>query len=202
MTNSLVYRYQDSLYVNLTNRCLMACTYCIKYKWKGKFRGHDLRLEKEPAARQVIKAIGDPKKYREVIFCGYGEPLLRLKTLKEIAAWVKENGGRVRINTSGAANLYYERNIVPELKGLVDAISISLNASSARQYVEQNRPRHGEKTFKAVIDFARESRKHIPEVTITTVALPGVDIEKCRRIAERLKVHFRVRPYLDEYEVS
>lgn len=200
MPNSIVYEYNGNLYINLTNRCLMACTYCIKYKWEGKFRGSDLRLEKEPAAHEVIAEIGDPKRYGEIIFCGYGEPLIRLDVLKEVAAWVKEKGGLVRINTSGNANLYHQRNIVPELKGLVDAISISLNASNSEQYQELNRPAYGDKAFEGTLDFAAECKKHLPDVTLTAVTLPGVDVEKCRTIAERIGVKFRERPYLDEYE--
>ena len=199
---AIVYTYHDGLYINLTNRCTAACTFCIKNKWSRRFRGHDLHLEKEPTAQEVINAIGDPKKYHEVIFCGYGEPLLRLDELKEIAAWVKKQGGRVRINTSGLANLTYNRNIVPELKGLVDAISISLNATDARQYLEIQKPAYGLKSYEAVLDFARECKQYIPDVTVTCIELSGVDVEKCRQIAEQLQVKFRLRPYLDEYENS
>jgi TatD DNase family protein len=198
--SSIVYQYDNNLYVNLTNRCTMACTYCIKYKWAGKFRGHDLRLEKEPTAQEVITAIGDPRNYAAIVFCGYGEPLLRLEVLAEVAAWVKRNNGTVRVNTAGHANLVYGRNIAPELHGLVDAISISLNASDARQYVQLNRPRYEESAFAAVIDFARECAVYIPDVTLTTVTLPGVDIQRCEEIARSVGVKFRARPYLDEYE--
>lgn len=197
---NIVYEYQDNLYINLTNRCLMACTYCIKNKWKGKFRGHSLMLEKEPTADEVITAIGDPTKYKEIIFCGYGEPLMQLAELKTIAAWVKRNGGYVRINTSGNANLHYRRNILPELKGLVDAISVSLNAADTLSYEKINMPLFRERAFNATLDFISESKKYIPDVTLTTVTLPGTDVEQCRAIAERLGVKFRVRPYLDEYE--
>lgn len=197
---NIVYEYLGSLYVNLTNRCLMACTYCIKNKWKGKFRGHSLMLDKEPTADEVIAAIGDPTKYKEIIFCGYGEPLIKLDELKTIAAWVKRSGGFVRINTSGNANLHYGRNILPELKGIVDAISISLNAADTAHYEEINRPVFKEKAFLGTIEFARESKNYIPDVTLTTVALPGTDVEQCRAIAEKVGVKFRVRPYLDEYE--
>jgi TatD DNase family protein len=196
----IVYKYLDSLYINLTNRCTMACTYCIKHKWAGKFRGSNLRLDREPTAQEVIEKIGDPKQYHEIIFCGYGEPLLRLDELKETAAWVKAHGGRVRINTAGHANLVYKRNIAPELQGLVDAISISMNGSNAEQYVALNRPTYGKEAFTAAIDFARECKKYIPQVTLTAVTLPGIDVEKVRHIAEEAGVTFRARPYLDEYE--
>lgn len=197
---SIVYEYHGGLYINLTNKCLMSCTYCIKYKWKGKFRGHSLFLKKEPTAKAVIKAIGDPSKYNEIIFCGYGEPLMKLDVLKLIAAYVKEHGGKVRINTSGNANLYFKRDITPELKGLVDAISISLNASNAKQYIELNKPVFGEQAFQAVLDFAKACKKNIPDVTLTTVDMPGVDVKKCSQLAKKIHVKFRIRPYLDEYE--
>jgi TatD DNase family protein len=194
---SITYTLNNNLYINLTNRCLMACTYCIKYKWKGKFYGQDLRLGAEPSAEDVIREIKNPKKYDEIIFCGYGEPLVRLEVLKKVATWVHAHGGRVRINTSGHANVFHKRNIVPELKGLVDAISISLNASSPRQYNLLNRPRQKVNAFKQTIAFIAECKKYIPDVTLTTVTLPGVDVEKIHAIADSLGVAFRVRPLLD-----
>jgi TatD DNase family protein len=199
---TITYSYNNNLYINLTNRCTSACTFCIKNKWGGKFRGSDLKLQSEPSAEEVIKAIGDPKKYGEVIFCGYGEPLLRLDAVKKIAAWVKENGGRVRINTSGHANLEYDRNIVPELIGIVDAISISLNATGPEEYVILHKPKFGAKSYQAVLDFTAECAKNIADVTLTCIEFPGTDMKKCRDIAAKLNVKFRSRPYLDEYENS
>jgi TatD family-associated radical SAM protein len=196
----ITYKYNGSLYVNLTNKCILRCTYCIKHKWKGKFRGYDLFLKKEPSAAMVIKAIGNPKNYKEIIFCGYGEPLLKLKELIKTAEWVKKKGGKVRVNTSGNANLHYKKNIVPKLEGLVDAVSISLNGCNEKDYLKLNRPLHGKQAFKAVLEFVKESKKYIPEVTITTVELPGAKIGKCRQLAKKLGVNFRTRPYLDDYE--
>ena len=199
---AIVYKYDNSLYVNLTNRCTAACTFCIKNKWHGRFRGHNLRLKKEPSPEEVIAAIKKPSKYDAIVFCGYGEPLLRLDALKQIAAWVHEHGGKVRVNTSGHANLVYKRDITPELAGLVDAVSISLNATSARRYTLLHRPVFGPKSFNAVIDFARRCKKHVPEVTLTCIAFNDKDPAGCRRIARRIGVSFRARPYLDEYENS
>jgi len=199
---SITYKYNNSLYVNLTNRCVMACTYCIKHKWKGKFRGHNLRLIKEPSATEVIRDIRDPKKYNEIIFCGYGEPLLRLGVLKDVALWVKMNGGKTRINTTGNFKPAESKDMLTSLKGVIDAISVSLNAPDAKTYSVINRPQYGTGAFKNVLSFIRLARQYIPDTTITTVALPGIDSAKCRSIAKKLKVKHRVRPYLDEYENS
>jgi TatD DNase family protein len=198
--NTITYKFDKSLYINMTNRCTNVCTFCIKYKWKGKFHGNDLMLTREPAAEEVIKAIGNPKKYKEIVFCGYGDALIRLEEFKEIARWIKDHGGKVRVNTSGHANLYHKRNIVPELKGLVDAISISLNAKDSKQYMALHRPKHGLKSFRAVLAFARQCLKYIPDVTLTAIELPGVDLKQCEKVARRTHARFRIRPYLDESE--
>ena len=106
------YVYANNLYLNITNRCMMACPYCIKHKWVGKFRGNSLRLDKEPTVEQVIESIGDPTKYGEIIFCGYGDALIRLPEVIEISKWLKTKNVRVRINTAGLANRYYGKNIL------------------------------------------------------------------------------------------
>jgi TatD DNase family protein len=202
MSATITYVYHKNLYVNLTNRCASACSFCIKQKWDWKYRGKDLRLAHEPTATEVIKSIGNPKKYPEIVFCGYGEPTLRIDVLKEVAAWVKSKGGKVRVNTTGLANLFHERNIVPGLKGLVDAISISLNAGNAKDYVKIQRPQFGARSYRGVLAFIRQAKKYIPEVTITCIPLPDLDISKCPQIAKKLGVEYRERPYLNVYETK
>jgi TatD DNase family protein len=197
---SIAYKYGANLYINLTNRCASACVFCIKNKWRGKFRGSSLRLKREPSAAEVISAIKNPSKYDEVVFCGYGEPLIRLNTLLEVTKWLKSRGSRVRINTSGLANLYHKRNILPELYGLIDSISISLNAQDASTYNKLHKPFYGKRSFAGVKSFVRESVKFIPEVTVTCIEFPGTDINKCAKTAKSLGAGFRKRDYLDEYE--
>ncbi len=199
---AITYKYQDNLYINLTNRCVMACTYCIKYKWKSKFRGNNLRLEREPSVGEIITAIKDPKKFREVIFCGYGEPLVRFRVLKQVAGWVKSQGGKTRVNTTGNFKPHDSKKMLAALKGVIDCMSVSLNAPDAKTYVKINRPKYGIAAFKNVLSFIRLAKRYIPDTTVTTVTLPGIDVSKCRSIAKKLKVNFRVRPYLDEYENS
>jgi TatD DNase family protein len=191
----IVYPIRSALYLNLTNRCSNRCTFC----WKNSsfvVKGHDLELSREPSAGELVEAVGDPRRYSEIVFCGFGEPLLRLEAVKTVAAELKKKGARIRIDTDGQANLVYGRNILPELKGLVDAVSVSLNAENAEKYHRLCRSPFGEKGFEGVMDFLREAKKFIPEVTATVLAMPGVDLEACRRLAEEeLGVKFKVRAY-------
>jgi TatD DNase family protein len=196
----IAYRFRDALYLNLTNRCTNACTFCLRRNRRGVAE-QDLWLSAEPTAGELLEAIGEPRPYREVVFCGFGEPLLRLATVKEVAATLRREypGLRIRVDTNGLANLVYGRNVVPELAGLIDAVSISLNAPTAPEYERLCRPGLPG-AFAAVLDFAREAVKALPEVTLTAVALPGVDLESCRRLAEGLGARFRVRPFIQDDE--
>jgi len=190
----ITYPIRNSLYLNITNRCTAACTFCVRYH-TDFVKGHNLRLGDEPTAEELIKEINDPKQYAEIVFCGYGEPLLRLDVVKAVATEVKRLGGKVRIDTNGHANLIYKRNVVPELAGLVDAVSISLNAQNAELYNKVSQPKFGIETYEAVKEFIREAKKYIPDVAVTVVSLPEVDIEACRKIADELGVKLRVREY-------
>jgi TatD DNase family protein len=190
----ITYPIRNSLYLNVTNRCTSACTFCVRY-FTDFVKGHNLRLKDEPTAEELIKEIGDPKKYDEIVFCGYGEPLLRLDVVKAVAADVKKKGGRVRIDTNGHGNLIYKRNILPELAGLVDAVSVSLNAQNAELYEKISQPKFGAPAFDAVKEFIGEATKYIPDVTATVVTVPGVDVEACRRISGELGAKLRVREY-------
>lgn len=192
-TGEIAYRIRDSLYLNITNKCTNKCSFCVRFR-TSYVKGHNLHLDKEPTALQIIKAIKDPKAYREVVFCGIGEPLLRLDVVKKVAKWVKEQGGRVRINTNGHGNLIHGRNIVPELKGLVDSLSISLDAENEAKYEKICRPMI-KGAFKGMLDFAKEAAKSIPEVRLSVVEVPGINIAKCNKLAEDLGVELRVRKF-------
>jgi TatD DNase family protein len=187
----IAYKIRDNLYLNITNRCTNECSFCIRFH-SDYVKGHNLRLSEEPTEEELKDAIGDPSQYKEVVFCGYGEPLLRLDLVKSVATWIKQNNGKVRINTNGHGNLIHSRNILPELKGIVDSISISLDAHDEKTYNRICRPAF-KNAFGEVLNFIKEAKKFIPEVRITVVTLEGVDIEKCRQIAEDLGVGFRVR---------
>ncbi len=193
-SGAIAYAIRNSLYLNITNRCTNACSFCAKFR-DFTVKGHPLQLQHEPNFEEVIAAIGDPSPYDEVVFCGYGEPLLRVELVKEVAAWLKKKGKKVRINTDGQANLVHDRNILPELEGLVDAVSVSLNAADAETYLKICHSTFGEKAFEGVKDFIREALHYIPSVTASAVTVPGLDVEACRRVAEDLGATFRSREY-------
>ena len=193
----ITYRIRDSLYLNITNRCTNACTFCPK-RHDYHVKGHLLKLPDEPTAAAALAEVGDPTRFDEVVFCGFGEPLLRLDVVKEIAAELKRRGARVRVNTDGLGNLVHGRNILPELAGRVDALSVSLNAPDAGTYARICPNRYGAASFAALLDFLREAPRHVPTVSATAVSLPGIDLEAVRRLAESIPgVSFRLRPYDD-----
>lgn len=195
---NIVYEYQNNLYVNLTNRCTNKCKFCIRFTPSG-VDNIDLWLEHEPSAEEVIKALEEKnyKNYDEVIFCGYGEPMLQYEVLTQAAKYIKENSNnKVRINTNGHANRAAGKDITPLLEGIVDCISISLNAENAEKYNEICVCDYGEDGFYEMLDFAKKASKYVPEVVLSVVDVIGSDeIEECRKIAEKTGVQFRVREY-------
>ncbi|HZD55052.1 MAG TPA: TatD family hydrolase [Candidatus Aquicultoraceae bacterium] len=191
----VAYRIRNSLYLNITNRCTNSCLFCAK-RDDYRVKGHFLKLPEEPSVERVIGEAGDPAAYDEIVFCGFGEPLLRLGEVKEIAAALKAKGARIRVNTDGLASLVHGRNVLPELSGLVDALSVSLNAPDAGTYARLCPNPYGEASFPAVLDFLREAPRFVPSVTATAVALPGLDHGAVRRLAESIEgVRFRLRSF-------
>lgn len=203
----VTYSIRDALYVNLTNACTDRCVFCALSDdqfWKGEgtspfVKGHHLRMARDPSVEEILADAGDPSRYREIVFCGYGEPVIRLDELKESARRLREKGARwIRLNTNGHGNLIHKRPVARELKGLIDEISVSLNTPDAQQYLEICRPAFGLETYDSIKQFIRECRDEGLKVVATAVAMPGVDVEACRRIAEQeLKVAYRVRTYDD-----
>jgi TatD DNase family protein len=191
----IAYPIRNSLYLNVTGRCSNRCTFCTRES-APIVKGHDLTLEREPSVDEILAAAGDVGGYDEVVFCGFGEPLLRWDAVREVARRLKARGARVRINTNGQSRLFLGRDILPEMAGVIDALSVSLNAPDAARYARICRPDAGEPAYEAVKEFIRAARAFVPHVTASVVALPGVDVEACRRIAEQeLGASFRVRPY-------
>ena len=190
----IAYKLRNSLYLNITLRCDADCVFCDR-KGDAVVKGHNLKIGKEPSAEEVIEAIGDPKKFDEVVFCGYGEPTIRLDLIKQVARWVKEKGGKVRLNTDGHGNVIHHRDIVPELVGLIDTVSISLNSIDPDQYGAMMRI-DGKRFHREMVEFAKECTKYLPHVTMTVVGMNGVDAEAAREFVKKeIGAEFRIRPY-------
>ncbi|GFO53755.1 radical SAM protein [Geomonas sp. Red276] len=194
--STIAYMIRDSLYLNITNRCSNRCTFCPKFD-DFIVKGHELKLAHEPNFGEVMEAIAGHDNFKEVVFCGYGEPLVRLDLVKEVARELKGRGFTVRINTDGQANLVHGRNILPELAGIVDVLSVSLNAADAVTYQNLCNTPFGEAGFRGVCDFLKEATRHIPKVVASAVTVPGLDVEKVRELALSLGVEFREREYAE-----
>lgn len=190
----IAYPLRGKCYLNITSRCTLRCAFCPKFNHVWVVAGANLRLRHEPTVAEVLAAVGDPRGYQEIVFCGLGEPTLRLYDVIEIAAELKQRGARrVRLNTDGLANLVYERDVTADLEGPIDALSISLNAQNQEVY-----DRHCHPTllgsYGAMLEFADRARDYVPDVTLTAIdGLKGVDVGACEQIARGLGVGFRRR---------
>ena len=191
---SFTYQIGQSLYINVTNRCNADCIFCDR-KGEAVVKGYSLKMKKseEPDAEVYIKEIGDPKKFKEIVFCGYGEPTIRWDIVKKIAEHVKANGSKTRLNTDGHGNFINKRDITPELEGLIDTVSISLNSTDPYQYAKLMRvdpSMHAE-----MLDFAKKA-KNFSHVVLSIVGLSEVDAEAAKKfVTEEVGVDFREREY-------
>jgi TatD DNase family protein len=186
-TGTVSYKIRNSLYLNLTQRCTADCSFCTRLT-RPVVQGYNLKLDREPTAKEVWESIDNVKSYDEIVFCGFGEPTLRLDVVKEVAQKIKDAGGRVRLNTNGHGNVINKRNILPELSGLIDEISVSLNTDTSEAYDEICRPlpmfRNG--IYDKIKEFITEAKKHIPEVQATIVThQKDVDENQCEDIVNK-----------------
>jgi TatD DNase family protein len=192
---SFTYQIGKNLYINVTNRCNADCVFCDR-KGEAVVSGYNLKMSKseEPAAEIYIKEIGDPKNYNEIVFCGFGEPTIRWGVVKQIAEYVKQNGGRTRLDTDGHGSFINKRDITPELSGLIDIVSISINAADPQKYSELMKVEP--QMFNEVITFAKASKKYVEKVVMTAVLLDDLEITKVRNLVEQeIGAEFRGREY-------
>ncbi|MDP3790846.1 MAG: YchF/TatD family DNA exonuclease [Candidatus Omnitrophota bacterium] len=193
--SKIAYEIRDSLYLNITNRCTNNCYFCVRAQ-TAFVKGHNLKLDREPTLTEVLKAVGsDPKKYKEIVFCGYGEPTARLDIVKAVADDLKAKGAVIRLVTNGHGDLINGRPIAKELAGLIDRVSISLNTDNEKLYNKICKPEFGEKTYKAVVKFIKDCVENKIETEITCLSLPEVDIKGCQAAAQALGASFRMRTY-------
>ncbi len=201
---TILYKVHNNLYVNLTNRCPCACTFCLRQNMDtvSEVDDRSLWLEHEPTYEEILEDFKnyDMTEFNEVVFCGYGEPTERLDMILKVAAYVKETfGNKVRVNTNGMADLIWEKDTTPDFEGLVDTVSISLNTPNPERYHELVRCKFGMKSFDAMLTFAKNVRKYVPNVVLTTVdtTLTKEEEAQCAKICEELGVTYRIRPWED-----
>lgn len=205
----IVYRFKDNLYINLTNRCPNACSFCIKTKFSMVFEGYNLNLEgKEPSAEEVLAEIRRQSQegpVGQIVFCGYGEPTMRLAVLLEVASVLKEDMALgkypktpIRLNTLGLGNLVYGRDITGDLAKVLDSVSISINSPSKEQWLEVVRPQpqYRERGYESVLEFIRLLALKMQDVTVTIVDRLGIDVEETEKLARSLGAKFRVREFI------
>lgn len=200
---TICYEFGPSLYVNLTNRCNYRCTFCLRQQGDGVVTEDSLFLEREPTKEEILADISgySLENYEELVFCGYGEPCYRIDQILWVLNQLKEQDLLkipVRINTNGSGNQLNGRDIAPELAGLLDRISISLNASNAQDYAELCKPDQGEAAYETMLEFAQAAKRFVPEVFFTLVETGENqgEIEACRRISEKLSIPLRLRPMI------
>lgn len=194
---NFTYEIGNNLYINLTSRCTNACTFCVRND-KADYFGHKLWLAREPAAEEVIARLpADIGRYGEYVFCGFGEPTIRLDALLAVADEIKRRGGTTRLNTNGQANMIHRRDVTGELAGAVDKINVSLNEATAGEYAKLCKPAFGEAAFAGLQDFAKKCAKRGIDTWFSVVDIIGEQkIARCREIAAACGVALKVRPYI------
>lgn len=192
--DTYAYKFGDNLYINLTNRCCNDCTFCLRNNGDGV--GDDnLWLQKEPTAQETIAAVAQfaPDSYRDVVFCGYGEPTYALDVMLEVADYAHTIGKKTRLNTNGLGNVICGRDIVPDLQGRIDTVSISLNECSSEKYDAVCKPAFPN-AYEHLKAFARACVHAGIDTVVSVVDVIGAeDVEVCRKTAEELGARFRVR---------
>ncbi len=199
MAMTILYPVGSHLYVNLTNRCPCACTFCIRQNGDGAYGSDSLWLEHEPDLEEVKAAFAqwDLAKYTELVFCGYGEPTEALEILLLTAQYAKTLPGcpPVRLNTNGLSDLIHGKKTAYLLEGLVDTVSISLNAGTKQEYLAVTRPKW-DNAFEAMQQFAVDCKPYVKKVMFTVVdVIPKEEIEAAQQVADSLGIPLRVRKY-------
>ena len=198
----ILYKVHNNLYINLTNRCPYSCTFCLRQKMDKVGESDTLWLLREPTAEEVIEDFKkwDVDSFDEIVFCGFGEPTEAFDVLKKVAEFIKSKYNKpIRLNTNGVGNLINKRNIAPELKGLIDTVSISLNNPDSEEYAKLVRSKYGEKSFQEMINFAKECKKYVPNVVMSTVdtTISHEEEKKCKEICDEVGAVYRIRPWED-----
>ena len=198
MAKTYSYQIENNLYINLTNKCSNACTFCVR-NGKDSYYGNSLWLDKEPTVQEVIDSIDFTKSYNEIVFCGFGEPTYRINELVELAKYFKSKGYKTRLNTNGQGNLINNKDITVMLKGVIDLVNVSLNMPNKIEYQKICVSKFGEQAFDALIDFAVGCKNNNVNVCFSVVDCIGAEkVEMCKKLAEQVKIPLRVREFISD----
>ncbi|MFW2331867.1 MAG: TatD family hydrolase [Nitrospinota bacterium] len=195
-TPAVAYMIRNSLYINVTKKCDNKCFFCGKFQ-EATVQGHNLTMTQDPTVDEMIDAIGDPSIYDEVVFCGYGEPTIRLDAIKKVSSFLRaHNAKTIRLNTNGHGSFLNKRNILRELRPLIDKISVSLNADNKELYDEICSPEIPD-SFNITVAFIKDAKQEGFDVSATIVDIPGkIDVKRIQKFVDgELQVSFRVRDY-------
>lgn len=200
---TITYPVYNGIYINMTNRCPCACTFCLRHHKDHVYDSDSLWLEREPTVKEVCDSIDawDLTQYKEIVFCGYGEPTERLCDLLEVAKYIKSKSNiKIRINTNGLADLIWNEPTASKLEGLIDVVSISLNATNKEEYLRVVRPKFGIDSYDAMLNFTKDCTKYVPSVIMTVVDVVTSKEEQavCRTICESVGATLRIRPYVSD----
>ncbi len=200
--DTYLYTLDGNLYVNLTNKCSNACDFCVRNE-RTSYYGNYLWLRHgDPSANDVIsaaKGYGDLTRFKEVVFCGFGEPTYKVSEMVALCDYFHEKGLKTRLNTNGQGNLINKRDIVPELKGKIDFVNVSLNASCYEKYQPICRSQFREAGFAGMIDFAKSCRKNGVDCRFSIVDCIGEEeVEACKRLAQSVNVPLYIRDYITD----
>jgi TatD family-associated radical SAM protein len=198
---NLVYWLQDNLYLNITKKCSNDCYFCLR-KFRKGVADFNLKLSKEPTIKDIISALQkliNKKRWKEIVFCGFGEPLERLDCVLEVIKWIRKHYGKhvsIRVDTNGQGYLYNrDRDVIKELEDAgVNKISVSLNAHNKETYNQVCRPRFMN-AFESIKEFIEKAKEKF-EVEVTAVTIPEVNLLKVEKLAHELGVKFRKRQYI------
>ncbi|WP_434799654.1 TIGR04100 family radical SAM protein [Terrisporobacter vanillatitrophus] len=194
---TILYDYKQSLYVNITNQCPCSCVFCIRKETDHVGNSDSLWLDHEPTVEEVKEEFKkfNLEKYDEIVFCGYGEPLVRINEVIEIAKYIRSISDlKIRINTNGLSDLIHSKKTAMLLNDNIDSVSISLNAPNKSRYNEVTRPKFGEKSFDALLDFALDCKRYVKEVNFSVVdEISNEEIEESQKLADKMNIVLRVR---------
>ena len=190
----VVYKIGGSLYINLTMRCTNNCYFCPKNK-DYHVAGHNLLLNKEPEQEEILKGIAEHDHFSEIVFCGLGEPTLRVKLLLSLAEKLKKTGVPLRLNTNGQGSVINKTDLPEKLTGLIDVMNVSLNAQNTAVYNQICHPQLSEDIYTDVIDFARRCKEESIQTVFSVVSVPEVDIKACEEVAEKAGIPLKARQY-------